>query len=83
MNEKEERHQNLHLQNLFIPESRKCYSACNVIVLCPIVNGCLCFHGHAVFFFRYSSLQPPISRILLLVNKQNLFIPIIAQLSPR
>jgi len=48
MNEEEERHQNLHFQNLFIPESRKYYSAYNVIVLRPI-NGCL--HEFLGFFF--------------------------------
>jgi len=49
MNEEKERHQNLHFQNLFIPESCKYYSAYNVIVLCPIVNGCL--HKFLGFFF--------------------------------
>jgi len=56
MNEEEECHQNLHLQNLFISESCKRYSACNVIVLFLIVNGYLCFHE----LFGFFSLTPSI-----------------------
>lgn len=56
MNEEKERHQNLHLQNLFISESCERYSACNVIVLFPIVNGYLCFHE----LFGFFSLTPSI-----------------------